>query len=332
MRRDGGVGGRRRFGHRLVGGEQPDRPPRPVRRRGSRAGRAGPRRAAHARCLAEALERGRLGRLGDRDRRRGGHLRPRPHRVAAGRRGRSQGTVAGLGRSPGRASTTSRPTSSPHCWSSRTSDGRWWCSWSRAATPCWSRCRVPAGTDCWAGPSTTPPARPSTRWPGSSASATRVDRPSTGSPTRGTLRPSPFRGRTPGDGYDFSFSGLKTSVVNTVRKHPDADTADVAASFRQAVVDVLVRRAMAGRVRCRRQGAVPGRWGGRQLPAPVDRASRRVPRPASGRSCPAGPCAPTTPPWWRRRGGGGCSTAAPALSRWERIPTSGWFRPPDPAP
>ncbi len=47
----------------------------------------------------------------------------------------------------------------------------------------------------------------------------------------------------PGEGYDFSFSGLKTSVVNTVRNHPDADTADVAASFRQAVVDVLVTRA-----------------------------------------------------------------------------------------
>ncbi len=47
----------------------------------------------------------------------------------------------------------------------------------------------------------------------------------------------------PGDGYDFSFSGLKTSVVNAVRKHPDADTADVAASFRRAVVDVLVARA-----------------------------------------------------------------------------------------
>jgi N6-L-threonylcarbamoyladenine synthase len=49
----------------------------------------------------------------------------------------------------------------------------------------------------------------------------------------------------PGDGYDFSFSGLKTSVVTMVRKHPDADTVDVAASFRQAVVDVLVARAMA---------------------------------------------------------------------------------------
>ena len=49
----------------------------------------------------------------------------------------------------------------------------------------------------------------------------------------------------PGDGYDFSFSGLKTSVVNMVRKHPDAVTADVAASFQQAVVDVLVTRARA---------------------------------------------------------------------------------------
>lgn len=46
------------------------------------------------------------------------------------------------------------------------------------------------------------------------------------------------------DGYDFSFSGLKTSVVNMVRKHPEADTADVAASFRQAVVDVLVTKAV----------------------------------------------------------------------------------------
>src|ERR1700677_154036 len=47
----------------------------------------------------------------------------------------------------------------------------------------------------------------------------------------------------PGDGYDFSFSGLKTAVVNTVRQHPDASSADVAASFQEAVVDVLVTRA-----------------------------------------------------------------------------------------
>jgi N6-L-threonylcarbamoyladenine synthase len=42
--------------------------------------------------------------------------------------------------------------------------------------------------------------------------------------------------------YDFSFSGLKTAVVNHVRKHPEVATADVAASFQEAVVDVLVTK------------------------------------------------------------------------------------------
>ncbi|HEX8804173.1 MAG TPA: tRNA (adenosine(37)-N6)-threonylcarbamoyltransferase complex transferase subunit TsaD, partial [Acidimicrobiales bacterium] len=44
-------------------------------------------------------------------------------------------------------------------------------------------------------------------------------------------------------GYDFSFSGLKTAVVNHVRRHPDVATVDVAASFQAAVVDVLVHKA-----------------------------------------------------------------------------------------
>ena len=41
------------------------------------------------------------------------------------------------------------------------------------------------------------------------------------------------------DGLNFSFSGLKTAVVNHVRKHPNTDSVDVAASFQAAVVDVL---------------------------------------------------------------------------------------------
>lgn len=45
------------------------------------------------------------------------------------------------------------------------------------------------------------------------------------------------------DGYDFSFSGLKTSVVNYVRKNPDTNDVDVAASFQEAVVDVLLTKA-----------------------------------------------------------------------------------------
>jgi N6-L-threonylcarbamoyladenine synthase len=46
-----------------------------------------------------------------------------------------------------------------------------------------------------------------------------------------------------GEGLDFSFSGLKTAVVNYVRKHPDVSSTDVAASFQAAVVEVLVTKA-----------------------------------------------------------------------------------------
>lgn len=47
--------------------------------------------------------------------------------------------------------------------------------------------------------------------------------------------------------FDFSFSGLKTSVLNHTRKHgvPEKDTqefADLCASFQEAVVDVLVNK------------------------------------------------------------------------------------------
>lgn len=51
-----------------------------------------------------------------------------------------------------------------------------------------------------------------------------------------------------GDEYDFSFSGLKSSVLNYLNscemKGIPADTADVAASFQAAVVDVLVGNSM----------------------------------------------------------------------------------------
>lgn len=46
-----------------------------------------------------------------------------------------------------------------------------------------------------------------------------------------------------GEGLDFSFSGLKTAVVNYVRRHPDVSSTDVAASFQAAVVEVLVTKA-----------------------------------------------------------------------------------------
>ena len=49
--------------------------------------------------------------------------------------------------------------------------------------------------------------------------------------------------------YDFSFSGLKTSVARFVEQRQDAGepvpVADVAASFREAVVDILLTKALA---------------------------------------------------------------------------------------
>jgi len=46
------------------------------------------------------------------------------------------------------------------------------------------------------------------------------------------------------DGLNVSFSGVKTAVINHVRANPQVATADVAASFQQAVVDVLVAKTM----------------------------------------------------------------------------------------
>jgi N6-L-threonylcarbamoyladenine synthase len=46
------------------------------------------------------------------------------------------------------------------------------------------------------------------------------------------------------DSLEFSFAGLKTAVVYYLRDHPDAARADVAASFQEAVVDVLVEKTL----------------------------------------------------------------------------------------
>ncbi|MDA3730022.1 tRNA (adenosine(37)-N6)-threonylcarbamoyltransferase complex transferase subunit TsaD [Niameybacter massiliensis] len=52
-----------------------------------------------------------------------------------------------------------------------------------------------------------------------------------------------------GDGYDFSFSGLKSSVLNYVNsakmKGDELPIADIAASFQNTVVEVLVTKTMA---------------------------------------------------------------------------------------
>lgn len=50
------------------------------------------------------------------------------------------------------------------------------------------------------------------------------------------------------DSFDFSFSGLKTAVINYLhrarQKSEEVDKADLAASFQQSVVDVLIEKTM----------------------------------------------------------------------------------------
>jgi N6-L-threonylcarbamoyladenine synthase len=50
-----------------------------------------------------------------------------------------------------------------------------------------------------------------------------------------------FPRSAPGE-LDFSFSGLKTALLYTLRDAPDADRADLAASYQRAIVDALVAR------------------------------------------------------------------------------------------
>ena len=55
---------------------------------------------------------------------------------------------------------------------------------------------------------------------------------------RGLSRPSDNQ-------WDFSFSGLKTAVSRYIQATPEAVRADIAASFQEAVVDVLITKALA---------------------------------------------------------------------------------------
>ena len=51
-----------------------------------------------------------------------------------------------------------------------------------------------------------------------------------------------FPRSAPGDGLDFSFSGLKTALLYRLRDEPDADSADLAASYQRAIVEALTHR------------------------------------------------------------------------------------------
>ena len=104
--------------------------------------------------------------------------------------------------------------------------------------------------------------------------------------------------------FDFSFSGLKTAVARWVEAQQRAGVtvavADVAASFQEAVCDVLTRKAV---------DAAPSRGVEDLLIGGGVAANSRLramaagalpTRPASGCGCRGPACAPTTAPWWRR--------------------------------
>ena len=46
------------------------------------------------------------------------------------------------------------------------------------------------------------------------------------------------------ENLDFSFSGIKTAVINLHHKTPDVDKADLAASFEKAVTDVIINNSL----------------------------------------------------------------------------------------
>jgi N6-L-threonylcarbamoyladenine synthase len=60
------------------------------------------------------------------------------------------------------------------------------------------------------------------------------------------------------DGLDVSFSGLKTSVINHVRRNPEMSNVDIAASFQAAVVDVLCAKTLKAAQQVSAKGIVLG--------------------------------------------------------------------------
>jgi N6-L-threonylcarbamoyladenine synthase len=51
-----------------------------------------------------------------------------------------------------------------------------------------------------------------------------------------------FPRSAPGDGLDFSFSGLKTALLYRLREEPGAPPEDLAASYQRAIVEALIHR------------------------------------------------------------------------------------------
>ena len=277
--------------------------------------------------IERACARGR--RAAARPRRHRGDVGPGPGGRAAGRAWPRPRRSRSRSASRSTASTTSRRTSpSTSSSTARCPSRRWRCS-SPAATPrcCW----------CPTSPTTCAVARLDDRRRGGRGVRQGGARARAAVPRRPAHRPR-WRARATGSPstsragsptgrdmerhrFDFSFSGSRPPWRAGSRPREAAGepvpVADVAASFQEAVVDVLTRKAVARLQGARRRrtsligGGVAANSRLRAMAAGAVRRGRRSPCACRGPGC-----APTTARWSRRSARRWCSRAG-------RRPTSG---------
>ena len=196
------------------------------------------------------------GRRRCRDRRDRGHERPRARRSPHGRRRRRQGArrrprQAALRREPPRRPRRRRPARRRAARAAHDRPARL----RRAHVACCWCATSPTTSSCSARPSTTPRARRSTRWPGCSGCPTPAAPRSTGR-RRPATRPrsasragSPRRRTSSGTATTSRSRGSRPRSPAGSRRRATAATRcrspDVAAGFREAVVDVLTAKALA---------------------------------------------------------------------------------------
>ena len=228
----------------------------------------------------------------------GGDPQPGPDRRAAGGRLEREGRSRRRGGCRSRRSTTCTATSWPRRFS-RTRSSRPTSAWWRAGdTPSSRVWTTRAPTRCSARRSTTPRERRSTRARGCSACPIRAVPRWIGWRARAIPSAFDFPRSLPGDGLDFSFSGLKTALLYAVRDLGDGAEerrADLAASYQRAIVAALIARL--GQAVGREKVPRVALGGGVAANSELGRR-RRSCAPASGWSstCRRRSCAPTTPP------------------------------------
>ena len=279
-------------------GQQPGRPARPLRRGRARDRQPGPPRAAHPGGRRGA-RRGRHRATPRRRRRR--HRRARADRRAAGRGQRGQGAGAGLGRALRRRQPPRGPPVRRLARGARPG----------AAARRAARVGRPHAADPDGGPRPVPPARPDHRRrrrrgvrqgrPLPRARLSRAARPSTGSPSTATPRPSPSPGRCSTTARLLLQRAQDRRWSTTCASTPTWPPPTWPPRSRRRSSTCSSPRPAAPPPSRRRQGpgARPGAWPPTRCCAPA--CSRPCWPTGSAVPARAARCAPTTPGHGRRR-------------------------------